>query len=368
MAFGFAGAGAGASDALQELLIQAFRQKQAEQELALRQQSERTQSEQGARHLTLQENENTANQAYRQNQMDRQAAQDRAASNTRGVRRMMGDYLMQRGGQPLDQGARNQLEGMAISEGVELPKTMLEDPNLQHTQRMEEIAATGQNALRVANVRAADTPSGQEWVTRNGQVIPIPKGTAQPGDTPFDAVAARASAAAQPSSDAAKYAADRAQRSIDSAKSLLNKVSGWNTGLGNTMAKIPGTDARNFAAELKTLQSNIAFSELAAMRNASKTGGALGAVSERELALLESTLGALDPGQSPENLRMQLKQVVNSLTRWKQAQYGIDMSGEPPPGAGGAGASQYQVGQTVTLRDGRTVMIKKINPDGTFEY
>lgn len=41
--------------------------------------------------------------------------------------------------------------------------------------------------------------------------------------------------------------------------------------------------------------------------------------------------------------------------------------GNVPP-QGGAGGGQYQAGQTVTLRDGRSVTIKKINPDGTFEY
>lgn len=53
----------------------------------------------------------------------------------------------------------------------------------------------------------------------------------------------------------------------------------------------------------------------------------------------------------------------------------------PPPAAGarppvpgdrpqpqGAAAGRYTVGQPVTLRDGRKVIIKKINADGTFEY
>lgn len=116
------------------------------------------------------------------------------------------------------------------------------------------------------------------------------------------------------------YAQERNIRNRQSIAALKGKVNRWTTGMGSLLSGIPETDARNFAAELDTLKANIAFGELTAMREASKTGGALGQVSDRELALLTSALGALDPGQSPENIRQQLQKVDDSIARWETAQ------------------------------------------------
>ena len=118
------------------------------------------------------------------------------------------------------------------------------------------------------------------------------------------------------------YAKERADRSRRSVDELMGKVDKWTTGIGSLSKVIPGTPARNFNAELDTLKANIAFNELTEMRAASKTGGALGAVSNIELGLLQSTLGALDSGQSPENLKQQLQKVRDSLDRWESAKGG----------------------------------------------
>lgn len=55
--------------------------------------------------------------------------------------------------------------------------------------------------------------------------------------------------------------------------------------------------------------------------------------------------------------------------------HGLEEGDAPPEGAEAPAAkpaqqasSQYTVGQTVKLRDGKVVTIKKINPDGTFDY
>lgn len=171
MAFGWAGAATGASDALQELLARAFAQKQAAARMALQQQELGLHSREADRaaaadaerirefnaRQALEQEQFTADKTFKQQAVTRQEGLDRQAQNKLGVQRMMGDYLMQRGAQPIDQGARNQLTGMAISEGVTLPNAFMEDPTLEHRNRLEEIAAQGKNALAVANVRAADT-------------------------------------------------------------------------------------------------------------------------------------------------------------------------------------------------------------------
>jgi hypothetical protein len=61
------------------------------------------------------------------------------------------------------------------------------------------------------------------------------------------------------------------------------------------------------------------------MREASKTGGALGQVSDNEGRLLGSSLGALSMTQTPETFKQQLQQIKDSIQRWQQAvnQYGV---------------------------------------------
>lgn len=118
------------------------------------------------------------------------------------------------------------------------------------------------------------------------------------------------------------YSAERVGRTLQSARDLVDRVGLMTAGPGAALSAIPGTDARDFRADLDTLKANIAFGELSAMREASKTGGALGSVAIRELELLESALGALDQGQSPENLAKNLKQIETSMSRWQQANSG----------------------------------------------
>lgn len=65
---------------------------------------------------------------------------------------------------------------------------------------------------------------------------------------------------------------------------------------GQFMRWIPGANAgKSLAADVTTLEANFAFDALQAMRDASKTGGALGNVSERELDLLKASVANIDP-------------------------------------------------------------------------
>lgn len=122
-----------------------------------------------------------------------------------------------------------------------------------------------------------------------------------------------------PGQELTPYRAERVGRILTSVEELKNRANNTTVGLGGFLARFPATPARNFKADLETLKANISFSELQAMREASKTGGALGQVAVRELELLESTLGALDQGQSPENFKKNLDKISESLQRWNQA-------------------------------------------------
>lgn len=114
------------------------------------------------------------------------------------------------------------------------------------------------------------------------------------------------------------YTEEMKNRTLQSVDELLGQVNQYTVGFGSLMKGVPTSPARSFSAQLDTLKANIAFGELTAMREASKTGGALGQVSDREGKLLQSTLGALDQGQSPEQFKAQLEKIKNSIITWKQ--------------------------------------------------
>jgi len=110
------------------------------------------------------------------------------------------------------------------------------------------------------------------------------------------------------------------QTAVSYIDTALGQVGTTTSGIiGSQMAKVPGTAAYNLNQTLDTIKSNLSFGTLQDMRNASKTGGALGAVSDRETALLSSVMGSLDIGQSPAQLKTNLEKIKESLTRWNQA-------------------------------------------------
>lgn len=104
-------------------------------------------------------------------------------------------------------------------------------------------------------------------------------------------------------------ALNRIIKKIDTINVDAGDNNGWfETGYtGSLNRKRPGTAAYDLAADLETLDANAAFKALQEMRDASPTGGALGAISEKELSLLKSTVANLDPDQSLEQFQANLK-------------------------------------------------------------
>jgi hypothetical protein len=99
---------------------------------------------------------------------------------------------------------------------------------------------------------------------------------------------------------------DRAISTIDSAFLPTTGAS------GNLVSNVGGTAAHDLGKLLDTVKSNAGFQELSKMRQASPTGAALGSVTERELALLQSTIGNLDQSQSEAQLKDNLRRVKNT--------------------------------------------------------
>lgn len=97
------------------------------------------------------------------------------------------------------------------------------------------------------------------------------------------------------------------------AKELSNSF--FATGFGSSVAQsVGGTKATDVAALLNTIGSNTAFDRLQRMREESKTGGALGAVSEIELRLLRDSIASLDQSQSDEQFRANMDKVIEAYS------------------------------------------------------
>jgi hypothetical protein len=115
----------------------------------------------------------------------------------------------------------------------------------------------------------------------------------------------------------AEVAYSRALRNIDLAIGIAEKAKVATTGRWSWFA---GLDPQNPAARLETLLDSLrakaGFATLQAMRDASKTGGALGQVSERELKLLilDAFVGKKEAGKDVllKDLREYRRAVVKS--------------------------------------------------------
>lgn len=83
--------------------------------------------------------------------------------------------------------------------------------------------------------------------------------------------------------------------------------------------RLTGSGAYDLARTVDTIKANLGFQELQAMREASPTGGALGQVAVQELTMLQATLANLDPGQSEDQLKNNLRKVQTHYRNWKDA-------------------------------------------------
>ena len=115
----------------------------------------------------------------------------------------------------------------------------------------------------------------------------------------------------------------------DAADQVSWRSTGWASGLPfNAQQKA------DLQATADTIEANLSFTALQQMRDASKTGGALGGIAIRELELLGSTIASLKTSQSPEQFRRSLGVIDGALDRWEKAlrsQPGSQGSAPPPP-------------------------------------
>lgn len=203
--FGWAGAAKSAQDGLQEMLVRAFIQRQQEEQLRMQQQrmeDDRVQFDarlgmDNAR-LNFDRERAGADEKFRLGQQARQTRQDDIATsernNAQGERAMIGEFLTRRTpGQPLGDTERATLEAMAVTDGIQLPESLMAKPQRKvittlgkSGEPISKAFTEDELAQGVPEYRAPERGPVQspEWVkTAAGQVV---KRVPQAGDMPYE--------------------------------------------------------------------------------------------------------------------------------------------------------------------------------------
>lgn len=116
----------------------------------------------------------------------------------------------------------------------------------------------------------------------------------------------------------------------------VSRTSGATAGAGAYLSMLPGSQARNLQGDLDQIKAIIGFEQLAKMREASPTGGALGQVAVKELDFLQSVRGKIDQLKSPKELASTLGEIKQSINRLNMAMRGINPDDIKPQAATGA--------------------------------
>jgi hypothetical protein len=104
----------------------------------------------------------------------------------------------------------------------------------------------------------------------------------------------------------------RIARELIEGQSLTSPATGI---AGGIASNVDSTRAGALKNRLETIKANIGFDKLQAMREASPTGGALGAVSEFENRLLQAVYGSLVQSQREEDILYNLNRLEEVYNR-----------------------------------------------------
>lgn len=308
---GIAGAAFGAGQTLEKILAEQMVQAQLAQRE--RENAERMALEQARLAETVKQNE-IGNQRD-QRIDDERATERRRITGISGIRRMMADAVTQGQGPMSDQDRRG-FAALQIEAGDD-PTAMLNPPKVERDPIADHRAKAEIDAEfrpRPTAPRVGTHVVGGSLVDDTGKVLFTDPNKAKTGD----------------GEKASPYAVEHSRGVVRKINDLIgdpanpnskSRINSRTAGVGGALlSKAPWqTAARDVNAELGSLAANLAFEQLQKMREASKTGGALGQVSNVELDLLQNAQASIRQDQSPANLQKQLGIIRESAQRFLDA-------------------------------------------------
>lgn len=143
---------------------------------------------------------------------------------------------------------------------------------------------------------------------------------------------ARREQSAAPDPQVAKNLRGLGQDEILSALSKAgSEINGWSTGLpGQMLSGWWGTSANDLQGTLNTIGSALTLEKLGQMKAQSATGASgLGALSEREGAMLRDSVASIGQNQSPEKLRDSLSKIEMHYRRYRALLDGVNPDENP---------------------------------------
>jgi hypothetical protein len=133
----------------------------------------------------------------------------------------------------------------------------------------------------------------------------------------------------EPIATRAQNAAHRAQNALAGSMAQLDRLAAAAqevkdhpalsriTGAMGRVPNFPGSAASDLEARLHNLKTQVGFAALQAMRDASKTGGALGNVSNFEVQSLQNSLASLEHSQSAAAMQASLQHIMEYVQQTK---------------------------------------------------
>lgn len=317
MGLGLGYAAGGAAQALQQVqqdqLQQLLAQRKYEMEIAQQQQqAQEAQSLAQYRDQTLGLQQDQLEEGKRrQGVVEAEQARQRSdASNDKGISQMVFEGV--RLGTTTPKVGRLMLG----QHGLLDPEEALRDPDAERQQELADFEE--QEKIRARHrpqpQGGASTPQ-QEWVIRGGTLTPIPRGTAQPGDTPYDAVAARS---AQPVNTS---------EAVDTAREvqrLAGSLAG-HKGFGGTFGKWSSQTPQLLASQ-DTIDSRTLLNSLKGLLTIENMGKMKGVLSDADMRILQQASTTLAAEMSEPAARQELNRLGRVMSK---------LTGEPWQDIGG---------------------------------
>ena len=122
----------------------------------------------------------------------------------------------------------------------------------------------------------------------------------------------------------ARLAVESQGQDFDRLSTLAQEVKdhpglGRATGMYGVIPSIPGGEAANADALIASMKAQVSGMKLQAMRNASKTGGAVGQVTEKEWPRLENMITALDNTKMDKaTFQTKLTELIGEINKAKK--------------------------------------------------
>jgi hypothetical protein len=114
-------------------------------------------------------------------------------------------------------------------------------------------------------------------------------------------------------------------RGTDTLSAQVQKLLDNKDGLGDATGRFAGSSisptirqaSKSFENDFSVLKNTLALQALSEMRAASKTGGAVGNVTEKEYEILASKFGTLNTTDSAEKVEAELKSILEQLNQFR---------------------------------------------------